>query len=250
MGRVSVALRAAPRLRAAVSHQDVGGSALGGGPTFGGNAAPSGPPAAWHAGPAMRERIFRRSRRSQPLTPEEQATRFILPPGYRLELVLSEPDIVNPTAIAFDGNGRLYVNEMRSYMLDADGGGQLEPISRISMHESTKGDGTFDRHYGLRRQARAAALRAAARQAQHPDDGDERGRRFQVHRHERRRRGGQEGAVLQRRRPAREPRASAERVRVGARQLDLQHLQRLPLPLDARAGSSGSRPGPTAASGA
>ena len=80
------------------------------------------------------------------LTPEEQAARFILPPGYRLELVLSEPDIVNPSAIAFDGNGRLYVNEMRSYMLDADGRGQLDPVSRISVHESTKGDGRFDRH--------------------------------------------------------------------------------------------------------
>jgi mono/diheme cytochrome c family protein/glucose/arabinose dehydrogenase len=80
------------------------------------------------------------------LTPEEQAARFILPPGYRMELVLAEPDIVSPTAIAFDGNGRLYVDEMRSYMLDADGTGQLEPISRISVHESTKGDGRFDRH--------------------------------------------------------------------------------------------------------
>ena len=82
----------------------------------------------------------------KPLTPEEQAARFILPPGYRLELVLADPEIVNPTAIAFDGNGRLYVNEMRSYMLDADGGGEFDPVSRISVHESTKGDGTFDRH--------------------------------------------------------------------------------------------------------
>jgi mono/diheme cytochrome c family protein len=81
-----------------------------------------------------------------PLTPQEEVKRFILPPGYRMELVLSEPEIVNPTAIAFDGNGRLFVNEMRSYMLDADGRDELDPISRISMHESTKGDGTFDRH--------------------------------------------------------------------------------------------------------
>jgi mono/diheme cytochrome c family protein len=81
-----------------------------------------------------------------PLTPAEQAARFILPPGYRMELVLAEPEIVNPTAIAFDGNGRLYVNEMRSYMLDADGSRQLEPVSRISVHESTRGDGRFDRH--------------------------------------------------------------------------------------------------------
>jgi mono/diheme cytochrome c family protein len=81
-----------------------------------------------------------------PLSAEEEAKRFILPPGYHMELVLSDPEIVNPTAIAFDGNGRLYVNEMRSYMLDADGRDEFDPISRISMHESTKGDGKFDRH--------------------------------------------------------------------------------------------------------
>jgi mono/diheme cytochrome c family protein len=81
-----------------------------------------------------------------PLTPQEEQKRFILPPGYHLELVLSDPDIINPTAIAFDGNGRLYVNEMRSYMLDADGSREFEPVSRISVHESTRGDGTFDKH--------------------------------------------------------------------------------------------------------
>src|SRR5919112_788238 len=62
-----------------------------------------------------------------PLTPQEEQKRFILPPGYHLELVLSDPDIINPTAIAFDGNGRLYVNEMRSYMPDADGNREFEP---------------------------------------------------------------------------------------------------------------------------
>ena len=82
----------------------------------------------------------------QALTPQEEQQRFILPPGYRMELVLSDPEIVNPTAIAFDGNGRLYVNEMRSYMHDADGSREFEPVSRISVHESTKGDGTFDHH--------------------------------------------------------------------------------------------------------
>jgi mono/diheme cytochrome c family protein len=80
------------------------------------------------------------------LSPEEQAKRFILPPGYRLELVLSDPNIVSPAVMAFDGNGRLYIAEERSYMLDVDAGRQHEPTSRISMHESTKGDGTFDRH--------------------------------------------------------------------------------------------------------
>ena len=82
----------------------------------------------------------------QPLTPQEEQKRFILPPGYHMELVLSDPEIINPTAIAFDGNGRLYVNEMRSYMHDADGSREFEPVSRISVHENTKGDGEFDKH--------------------------------------------------------------------------------------------------------
>ena len=66
--------------------------------------------------------------------PDEQLKQFILQPGYRLELVLSDPVIQEPTAIAFDGNGRMFVLEDRSYMLDADMTGQLDPISRISLH--------------------------------------------------------------------------------------------------------------------
>jgi mono/diheme cytochrome c family protein len=80
------------------------------------------------------------------LSPEEEARRFILPPGYHLELVLAEPQVVSPAAVAFDGNGRMYVAEMRTFMRDADATGQTDPVSRISMHESTKGDGKFDRH--------------------------------------------------------------------------------------------------------
>ena len=49
-----------------------------------------------------------------------QLKQFILQPGYRLELVLADPIIQEPTAIAFDGNGRMFVVEDRSYMLDLD----------------------------------------------------------------------------------------------------------------------------------
>ena len=81
-----------------------------------------------------------------PKTPDEQLKHFILPPGYRLELVLSDPLVLSPAAMAWDGNGRMYIAEMRTFMRDADGTGQLEPTSRISMHESSKGDGVYDRH--------------------------------------------------------------------------------------------------------
>jgi hypothetical protein len=69
-----------------------------------------------------------------------------LPPGYRLELVLSEPHIREPVAISFDGNGRMYVVEMRSYMQDIDGTNQHTAVGRVSLHESTRRDGRFDKH--------------------------------------------------------------------------------------------------------
>ncbi len=81
-----------------------------------------------------------------PKTPAEELKHFILQPGYRLELVLSDPVIQEPTAIAFDGNGRMFVVEDRSYMLDLDMTGQLDPISRISLHVDTNNDGVYDRH--------------------------------------------------------------------------------------------------------
>lgn len=80
------------------------------------------------------------------LSPEEEAKTFTLPPGYHLQLVLSEPQIREPVTMAFDGNGRLFVAEMLSYMKDIDGTNEMEPVSRVSLHWSSKGDGVFDKH--------------------------------------------------------------------------------------------------------
>ena len=66
------------------------------------------------------------------LTPEESMKTMHLPPGYHLELVASEPQIQEPVAIVWDGNGRLYVAEMRSYMQDINGTGEKYPICRIT----------------------------------------------------------------------------------------------------------------------
>ena len=79
-------------------------------------------------------------------SPDDELKTFILQPGYRLELVLSDPDIQEPTAIAFDGNGRMFVLEDRGYMQDADATGEHDPISRISLHEDTNNDGVYDKH--------------------------------------------------------------------------------------------------------
>ena len=78
--------------------------------------------------------------------PQDTIAAIALPPGYHLELVASEPDIISPSVIAWDGNGRMYVNEMRSYMLDINGSHEKDPISRISRWEDTKGNGVYDKH--------------------------------------------------------------------------------------------------------
>src|SRR5476649_1889206 len=80
------------------------------------------------------------------LSPEEELKTITLPEGYRLELVLSEKDgVKEPVNITFDGNGRMYLAEMRTYMQDVDGSNEHDPISVVSRHESTKGDGRFDK---------------------------------------------------------------------------------------------------------
>ncbi|MBT5901713.1 MAG: c-type cytochrome [Opitutaceae bacterium] len=69
-----------------------------------------------------------------------------LQPGYRLETVVTEPFIAEPVLAIFDGNGRMYVAEMRTYMQDVDGSGKFDKVSRVSRHEDTNGDGNFDTH--------------------------------------------------------------------------------------------------------
>ncbi len=80
------------------------------------------------------------------LSPADSIAEMQLPDGYRLEPVLTEPDIAEPVMVAFDGNGRMYVAEMRTYMQDADAKDEQKPFSRVSRHEDTDGDGVYDEH--------------------------------------------------------------------------------------------------------
>ena len=80
------------------------------------------------------------------LTPAEQATRFWLPPGYRLEPVLADPLIDSPAQITFDGNGRMFVVELRGYEQTLDGVDSIAPVGSISRHEDRNNDGVFEQH--------------------------------------------------------------------------------------------------------
>lgn len=79
------------------------------------------------------------------LSPEESMKTFYLPEGYKVELVASEPMIDEPVTIAWDGNGRMYVAEMNTYMQDVNGSGTNQSISKIKLLEDTNGDGKMDK---------------------------------------------------------------------------------------------------------
>lgn len=79
------------------------------------------------------------------LSPEESLKSFNLPPGYHLELVASEPMVKEPVAIAWDGNAKMYVAEMLTYMQDADATNEQTKVSRISLLEDTDNDGKMDK---------------------------------------------------------------------------------------------------------
>jgi mono/diheme cytochrome c family protein/glucose/arabinose dehydrogenase len=79
-----------------------------------------------------------------PVSANEQLKSFVLRPGYKLTPILSEPQIREPAAIQFDGNGRMYVLELRTYMQDIDANGELMPTSRISRWEDKDNDGIYE----------------------------------------------------------------------------------------------------------
>ena len=56
----------------------------------------------------------------QPLSPQESAACIRLPEGLRIELVASEPLIQEPSCIAFDEYGRLFVTELHGYNVEGE----------------------------------------------------------------------------------------------------------------------------------
>src|SRR5262245_41978123 len=56
--------------------------------------------------------------RPQPKSPEDSARCMKLTPGFRMDLVAAEPLVREPTALAFDEQGRLFVGEIHGYNLD------------------------------------------------------------------------------------------------------------------------------------
>ena len=75
------------------------------------------------------------------LSPSEAIARMTVPPGFRVELVASEPDIVNPVAMTFDERGRVWITESLEYPRQSAGPGR----DRVKILEDTDGDGKADK---------------------------------------------------------------------------------------------------------
>src|SRR5689334_6275542 len=78
---------------------------------------------------------------NQPYAPDEAVRRMTVPEGFRVELVASEPDIVNPIAMTFDDRGRIWVTESVEYPRKSAGSGR----DRVKILEDTDGDGRVDK---------------------------------------------------------------------------------------------------------
>jgi putative membrane-bound dehydrogenase-like protein len=74
-----------------------------------------------------------------PYAPADTLSRFRLDPGFRIELMASEPDIQSPIAMDIDERGRWFVLEMPGYPVDT------RPTGRVKLLEDTDGDGRPDK---------------------------------------------------------------------------------------------------------
>jgi putative membrane-bound dehydrogenase-like protein len=63
--------------------------------------------------------------------------------GFRVELVAAEPLVMDPVAIDWGPDGRLWVAEMADYPLGIDG--HSRPGGRVRVLEDTSGNGTYDK---------------------------------------------------------------------------------------------------------
>jgi putative membrane-bound dehydrogenase-like protein len=75
------------------------------------------------------------------LSPEEAIKKMTVPEGFSVELVASEPMIVNPVAMTIDERGRFWITESLEYPRRKPGPGQ----DRVKVLEDTDRDGRMDK---------------------------------------------------------------------------------------------------------
>src|SRR4051794_2552414 len=79
------------------------------------------------------------------LSPRDELKTIVMPAGYHLELVASEPLVQDPVVLDWDGDGRLWVVEMTGYMNDIQAAREHDPLGRVVVLQDTNGDGRMDK---------------------------------------------------------------------------------------------------------
>ncbi|MEX0938920.1 MAG: PVC-type heme-binding CxxCH protein [Pirellulales bacterium] len=75
------------------------------------------------------------------LSPAEALSKMQVPEGFSVEVVASEPDVVNPVAMTIDHRGRFWITESLEYPRRSPGKGR----DRVKILEDTDGDGKIDK---------------------------------------------------------------------------------------------------------
>ena len=76
----------------------------------------------------------------EPTEPPDALGTFTIKEGFTLELAAAEPLVVDPVAMAFDENGKLFVIEMVGYSEH-----RADKLGRVRLLEDLDGDGQFDK---------------------------------------------------------------------------------------------------------
>jgi len=75
---------------------------------------------------------------SSPYSAKDALETFVIADGFRVDLIASEPLVMDPVAMTIDEHGRIFVAEMPGYPLDVSGTG------RVKLLHDTDGDGQPD----------------------------------------------------------------------------------------------------------
>src|ERR1043165_2289927 len=78
---------------------------------------------------------------NRPYSPQEALTKMKVPDGFKVDLVASEPDVVNPIGMSFDDRGRIWITESIEYPRKPAGPGR----DRVKVLEDADGDGRADK---------------------------------------------------------------------------------------------------------
>ncbi len=93
--------------------------------------------------PAAYKRITAGPGTPPSMSPEDSLKAIVVPKGFKVELVAAEPLVVDPVAIDWGTDGKLWVCEMRDYPTGIDG--NWKPGGTVSYLEDTDKDGKYDK---------------------------------------------------------------------------------------------------------